>query len=209
MHAGKTYNCSLQLGQEFTEVASFQDFKETTTTFPWIRAAAMACNLSSPLAKDGIGRLLSKADFEKLRNPKDKAMLVQAEKQLHLNHALLQAQNLDQSTGGQACMARAMIRTMLLLTKRQAKGREKHQYQDLAEIATAFGQEFEMLVQQPEGASTSREPASSSGPAPAATEPANLEDNVFGNAWPLKNVDSSFPCTLRLLISQLMRLVYP
>ena len=135
----------------------------------------MAANLASPIARDGLGKLLSKGDLEKLRGTKDRAMMVQAEKQLHLNHSLLQAQNLDQTTGGQACMARAMIRTILLLTKKQAKGREKHQYQDLAEIATTFGQEFEALVQQPEAASSSQGPGPA-GSAPAATEPAKLED---------------------------------
>ena len=97
--------------------------------FSMAERSAMAVNSASPISRDGIGRLLSKADLKKLRGAKDRPMLVQAEKQLHLNHSFLQAQNLDQTTGGQACMARAMIRTMLLLTKNRSKGREKHHYQ--------------------------------------------------------------------------------
>ena len=102
-------------------------------------------------------------------------MMVQAEKQLHLNHSLLQAQNLDLTTGGQACMARAMIRTILLLTKKQAKGREKHHYQDLAEIATTFGQEFKVLVQKPEAASSSQ------GPAPAGSASCHRASQAGGH----------------------------
>ena len=137
----------LPLAKNSLNAAPTWSFGKSSTTFPWVRASAKAANLASPTSRDGIGRLLSRADLEKLRGTKERAMLVQAEKQLHLNHSLLQAQNLDQTTGGQACMARAMIRTIFLLTKKQAKGREKHHYQDLTETATTFA---EALVQKPE-----------------------------------------------------------
>ncbi|CAE7270765.1 unnamed protein product [Symbiodinium sp. CCMP2592] len=144
-HVSRSFQTSLSLGQEFTECVSQLDFKEPSSTFPWLRAASFAANLASPHSKDNIGRSISKSDVEKLRHPSQRSEVLQAEKQLQVNFELLKAQGDHETNLGLSCQARAMSRTILYLTKRQGKGHENHHYDSLAEIAKAFGLEMQKL----------------------------------------------------------------
>jgi hypothetical protein len=108
---------------------AYLDFKDATTTFPWIRAGALAVNLSSPICKDGMGKLLVKSDLEKLKHQTQRPQLLIAEKALQVNYELLQKAGKHQSPPGLSTMGRALVRTLLFLTK------------FLQEIANAFGEE--------------------------------------------------------------------
>ena len=120
---------------------AYLDFKDATTTFPWIRAGALAVNLSSPICKDGMGKLLVKSDLEKLKQQTQRPQLLIAEKAFQVNYELLQKAGKHQSPPGLSTMGRALVRTILFLTKKQHKGREDHEFQSLQEIANAFGEE--------------------------------------------------------------------
>lgn len=101
---------------------AYLDFKDPTTTFPWIRAGALAVNLSSPICKDGMGKLLVKSDLEKLKHQTQRPQLLIAEKALQVNYELLQKAGKHQSPPGLSTMGRALVRTILFLTKNSTRG---------------------------------------------------------------------------------------
>jgi hypothetical protein len=71
----------LAIGEEFMVATAYLDFKDATTTFPWIRAGALAVNLPSPICKDGMGKLLVKSDLEKLKHQTQRPQPLIAEKE--------------------------------------------------------------------------------------------------------------------------------
>ncbi|CAE7917105.1 unnamed protein product, partial [Symbiodinium sp. KB8] len=101
-HVRRSFQTSLMLGQDFTEAVSNMDFKEPSSTFPWLRA-----NLASPSSKDNIGRSISKPDFEKLKQPNLRTTVLQAERQLQGNYELVVARNDNDTNLGRACQAAA------------------------------------------------------------------------------------------------------
>lgn len=86
--------------------------------------------------------LLSKADVERLKSPALRDVVLTAEKLLSLNHDVLQKQAFAKTAEGLSLMGRCMVRTCLHLCKKQAKGRDTKEYQDLAEISALFGSEL-------------------------------------------------------------------
>ena len=74
-----------------------------------------------------MGKTLVRSDFEKLKIPKARESILKAEKALQLNWDLLCQNQLHNTGPGMSAMGRSMIRTMLFLTKKQAKGREDHE----------------------------------------------------------------------------------
>ena len=125
---------------------AFQDFKEKTTTFPWLRAGCLAANLSSPIMKDGIGRLLHKSDIDKLKTPAMKATITSCEANLAMNYETIKKHNLHTTTEGKDLFARFLIRSTLFVCKKQAKGREEISFDDLGAISSKFSQELHDLL---------------------------------------------------------------
>ena len=124
---------------------AFQDFKEKTTTFPWLRAGCLAANLSSPINKDGIGRLLHKSDIDKLKSPTMRATITSCEANLAMSYATLQNHGLHTTTEGKNLFARFLIRSTLFVCKKQTKGREEISFDDLGDISSKFSQELHDL----------------------------------------------------------------
>lgn len=136
----------MSIGEEFFCQATYLDFKEPTTTFPFLRCAALACNLHSPVQKDQIGKLLTKSDLERLKGPKYRATILAAEQSLALNWELLTKANLQDDPQGLSAMGRALIRVGLFVTNKQLKGRERHEFPGLAEISSKFGEEMKAIT---------------------------------------------------------------
>ena len=63
------------IGEEFMSAVFFVYMNGDGTTYPFSRAARLAAQLTSPKSSDGISRLLTKSDVEKLRG-KDMKQIV-------------------------------------------------------------------------------------------------------------------------------------
>jgi hypothetical protein len=70
------FGCSLVIGEEFMDATTNLQFKTLDSSFPWIRAACLAAQLTSPQATDGIAKLLNKSDLEKLKHMKGNVVTV-------------------------------------------------------------------------------------------------------------------------------------
>ena len=130
----KIWNSSMMLGQDFFTAVATTDLGSAETTFPLVRTMLLAAALSSPKHADGISRLLSKQDVEKLKSNVEQAVL--AEKmamlvfsQVGQGQALLDNKRL---------LGRFLVRGALWLTKKEGKGREKTVFGSLEEIHKAF-----------------------------------------------------------------------
>jgi hypothetical protein len=153
---------------------TFLDFKSNQTVCPWVRASALACIVSSPksVGVDGFGKILSKADLERLKSPLLKPTVTTAEELLSLNWNLLQEQTFAKSPEGLSLMGRCMVRMMLHLTKKEAKGRDTTVYPDLAAISSLFGQE---LLELQQGKGSVAKPQAGSGQQDQPVQPQSLE----------------------------------
>ena len=130
----KIWNSSMMLGQDFFTAVATTDLGSAETTFPLVRTMLLAAALSSPKHADGISRLLSKQDVEKLKSNVEQAVL--AEKmamlvfsQVGQGQALLDNKRL---------LGRFLVRGALWLTKKEGKGRERTVFGSLEEIHKAF-----------------------------------------------------------------------
>ena len=109
------------IGEEAMCSVTYLDFKDTTTTFPWLRASLLCANLSLPRIVDGVAKLLLKSDIDKV---KAKPESLQVENAIVANWQLLQQTGKAKAPEGLPCMARAMIRLALHLCKKESKGRD-------------------------------------------------------------------------------------
>ena len=151
---------------------TFLEFKSNQTVCPWVRASALACIVSSPKSVDGFGKILSKADLERLKSPLLKPTVTTAEELLSLNWNLLQEQTFAKSPEGLSLMGRCMVRMMLHLTKKEAKGRGTTLCPDLAAISSLFGQE---LLELQQGKGSVAKPQAGSGQQDQPVQPQSLE----------------------------------
>ncbi|CAJ1449075.1 unnamed protein product, partial [Effrenium voratum] len=139
---------ALQLGEEFLSHVVNLDFRSSSTTYPMLRTALIATQLTSPKAvqRDGYGRLLSKTDVDKLKGQAFGSMVSKAEL------LLVNAWNLASKTPCLAwdkkCLAlgRFMCRLVLFMLNKQAKGREKKSYDSLEQINTLFSEDWSAMV---------------------------------------------------------------
>jgi hypothetical protein len=132
----------LKIGEEVFSHIAYLDFKDKTTSFPWLRAAMLCCNLSATKVVDGFGKCLTKSDCDRFRSKDLRPQVLQAENMLALNWDLAQKQPFKAQPTGYNLMGRCMVRVALHLSKKEAKGRDTHQYADLGEIATKFSEEL-------------------------------------------------------------------
>jgi len=111
----------------------------------YIKAAAVATNLSSDKVVDGISKLLSKTDLSKLNAPahKDKTIAANGVIKVVEEHCSngYQAGFFDQDAFDEL-MGKYMVRTMLLLTDKQHLAKEKTTYKSQESITDVFVQEF-------------------------------------------------------------------
>lgn len=115
------------------------DFKCPDSCFPLVRASLVAANLSSPKQKDGISRLLVPSDIEKIKGAKSHQKMMPFEKLLQMNlDTLLASPKGVLDKDHVKLLARFMVRSALLLVKKEGKGRESKQYGSLQDINMAF-----------------------------------------------------------------------
>ena len=133
----KLFNSSQFLGEEFMGSVSMVTFKSKETTYPMVRAALLACNLSSPKQVDGISKLLVKGDVEKLKSANHMEKLNAAESILKMCFEQVQTKGLGEK-GNVVLLAKLFIRTALWLCGKEGKGREKKVYGSMESIHEAF-----------------------------------------------------------------------
>lgn len=109
----------------FSQVA-YMDFKQKSTTFPWLRASILSCQLSAPKCQDGIGKCLGRHEVDKLKSNQNKTMVLEAENFLtnHWDQLSAMADGKGHGPEGLSIMGRCMIRVALHLTKKESKGRD-------------------------------------------------------------------------------------
>ena len=144
--AGKAFTNTMTIGEDFMTTITFIDFKEKSSSFPWVRAGLLAANLQSPICKDGIGKLLLKTDVEKLKAPAMRANLASCEANLAHGYTIVQKHGLHATRDGRNLFARFLVRSILYLTKKQHKSRDEIQFENLGEISSTFSQELHDLL---------------------------------------------------------------
>ena len=131
------------LGQEFTELLAYTDFKSCQSTFPFVRSALCCAQMTAPkyCVKDGISKLLCKGDFDKLKSKGMQEAMLEAETFLKDAWELGNSHGLE--TDSMALpFGRMMIRMALFLTNKQGKGKEQVVYQAMGDINGMFSKEF-------------------------------------------------------------------
>ena len=156
----KSFGHSLFLGEEYMDALAFTHFSDPSSTYPLLRASLWAASMSSPKSADSISKLLTKSDIEKLKSSGMKTQIKTAETLLSLSWNLLsKTGNLHEKKGVQA-MGRMMIRTALLLVKKEAKGKEGKTFGTLQKVHEAFTAE---VGEENAGAATAAESSESGG----------------------------------------------
>ncbi|CAE7335471.1 unnamed protein product [Symbiodinium sp. CCMP2592] len=89
---------------------------------------------------DGFSRLLTKADFDRLKSKKSEADLVKAEALMQQAWAVVEAEASDKAHL-QMAFCRYQIRIILYMLGKQTKGREAKEYDSLATLSSMFSQE--------------------------------------------------------------------
>ena len=122
---------------------AYTDFKCPATTYPWIRLAMAACHMCAPkqYIRDGISRLLTSADFSKLKQKGVAVQLAAAEKLLNEAWALCGQSSLTLGQQAQP-MGRYLTRLALFLVGKGSKGPEGKNYRQFEDITDLFTQEL-------------------------------------------------------------------
>lgn len=128
------------------------DWKDSETTFVWVRAGCLAANCTSTKAVDGISRLLVKSDLDKLKQPSRRDDIKKAEKLCSLAWETLSKAQLHKNKKGLTILGRLLVRVALVLAGKSGKGREKKAFRDLQEVNDAFVADLGKL-NNPESAS--------------------------------------------------------
>ena len=168
------------IGEEAMCSVTYLEFKDKTTTFPWLRASILCANLSSPRVVDGVAKLLLKSDMDRL---KAKPESLQVENAIVANWQLLQEIGKAKTPEGLSCMARAMIRLALHLCKKESKGRDTTVFGSITHIGQQFLLECKRLQQ-----GLPLVPSQSVENQPEATQPETLEDSTDFHQCMVTNV---------------------
>ena len=168
---GKSFGASICIGEEMFSQVAYMDFKQKSTTFPWLRASILSCQLSAPKCQDGIGKCLGRHEVDKLKSNQNKTMVLEAENFLtnHWDQLSAMADGKGHGPEGLSIMGRCIA---LHLTKKESKGRDTTVFQDLAEISAKFQEEVSNFTS---GTTMPTNPSASSHEEPTL-EPESLED---------------------------------
>lgn len=143
----KQYGAALQTGQEFMATLSHMNFRVPGKEFPLTRLAAWATMVtSSHKATDGLAKILTVADLQKLKSQSSMAMTEQAE--LILQDAWKTMGQLIQAAEGpnqkaqeshyQKAFGKLAVRTMLFLCQKQKHSKEGKSWASIPEILEQF-----------------------------------------------------------------------
>ncbi len=152
----KLFGLSLKLGEEFMAAVAQAEFKSKDSTYPMVRAALIAGNLSSPKHQDGISKLLVKSDIDKAKSPSQRHVLDLTEKLLRLAFdTMRKADPGFEDKNNVKHLAKLFIRSALFVVKKEGKGREAKVYGSLDAIHEKFEEETKPVSQPLEAAAAS------------------------------------------------------
>ena len=126
------YGCSLVIGEEFMSAVG--------TTYPFLRAACLAAQPTSPKSSDGISRLLTKSDVEKLKGKDMKQIVELAEKTLAMGWNIVSnaaAQGLA-AVVCNGCFGKFITTVILHILGKEKYGREPKGFESLDVINQMF-----------------------------------------------------------------------
>jgi hypothetical protein len=158
------YGCSLVIGEEFMSAVTFIDMKGDGTTFPFLRAACLAAQLTSPKSSDGISKLLTKSDVEKLKSKDMKKIVELAEKTMAMGwNVILNAagQGLAAAVCN-GCFGKFITRVILHIFGKEKYGREPNGFESLDVINQMFVDEVKSKLATKDNAQVQQAVASSS-----------------------------------------------
>ena len=120
------------MGQEFTQLITYYDFKLEANLAPCFRVACMAAQVASPKVQDQFAKLLVKADLDRIK-AKSKSELLEAERLL--KDAWVVTQNAPLKDAERyTIFGRCCVRTVLFRCQKQRLGPKNKEWNDLAEI---------------------------------------------------------------------------
>ncbi|CAL1152341.1 unnamed protein product [Cladocopium goreaui] len=151
-YIGKHFGGTTHFGEEFTNLLAHCDWKEPSTTFPFIRVALACCQITAPkhAIKDGFSRLVVKADWDKLKNKKMVPEVLKAEAIMHAGWNMATQAQLPME---KMALPFGKLQMRLALHLLQKKGREMVQYKDMAEIKEKFAKDIVNVTTNPEQSS--------------------------------------------------------
>ena len=138
---GRNSNIQLLVGQDLMESLAYTNFKQPGEVFTLCRIALWATMLTTWKHQDGIQKLVTKADIEKLKSKTNISKLQLAERQLQ--GALDVVEKCQDQQHATKCLGRMMIRTILFILQKQKWGKETSKtWKTQDEILEAFTQEM-------------------------------------------------------------------
>ncbi|CAJ1393752.1 unnamed protein product [Effrenium voratum] len=169
----KSYGHSLLIGEEFFSSITYAEFKMKTSMAPFLRAAVLCTQLTSPKHCDGISKLLTKSDVDKMKSVQMLAKVEEAENVLCAGWAacLMEKASQEHST---AAFGRLCIRTVLHLASKEKHGREPAGWPSVAAISKAFAEE----IKQPKASSVTAHEKPACSPSKAKKD-AGLPENLL------------------------------
>ena len=152
----------------------YADWKLPATTLPFLRVALCAAQVTAPkqLVKDGLSRMVNKADFDKLKQKKLLPEIEKAEKIVEAAWGAVEHSGLQLERKALA-FGKFQVRLVLFLSGKELKGREGIEYGSMTEINKKFSNDLLLAGQT---ASTSASAAGSAAPPEAVKSLADASD---------------------------------
>ena len=153
---------------------AYAEWKLPTTTLPFLRVALCAAQVTAPkqLVKDGLSRMVNKADFDKLKQKKLLLEVEQVEKIMEAAWVAVEDSGLPMEKKAMA-FGKFQVRLVLFLLGKQLKGREGIEYGSITEINKMFKDDLLLAGQT---VSTSASAAGSAAPPEAVKSLADASD---------------------------------
>ena len=129
------------IGHDLMAALATTNFKVQGCVFPHLRVAIWATLSSSSKNQDGFSKILTNSDVEKLRSNNMSEKIMSTETILADSWKVTQDPDLDLDHVTKA-YGRLCVRSILFLVSKQKFSREDHEYQSMAEIVQAFGEEM-------------------------------------------------------------------
>lgn len=126
-------------GEDFTVLLAHQDFKNASTTFPFLRVGLATCQVTCPKAacKDGFAKLILRSDWEKLKGKKVQADVLTAEQLMAAAWEAGVKSTVPLEKWALA-FGQFQIRLCLHLLGKEMKGREEKKYESFEAIKSKF-----------------------------------------------------------------------
>ena len=145
------------LGQEFLQ-ATIETMLHPTLIMPFTRVSLMAANMSSPVNKvvDGIARLVTKTDVERLKSTKLRSDVEKLEAFLNKQWTTIKAGSHPKHVVYKV-FGKLAIRAVLLTLKKEKQGSEGKEYKSLVDIELQMQEDLKGVSQQLVPASSNQE----------------------------------------------------